>query len=77
MSLNILPNMKTVLHCITRDFNFLKRFVGYALEIVEGDKLDAEKVEDLAKSHKLFTIPFIEDIYGLTALHYAMGEETT
>ena len=61
MSLNILPDLKTVLHNITRNFEFLERFLQEVAIDQDGD------------AGSKFIVPFIEDIDGMTALHYAMG----
>lgn len=61
MSLNILPNAKTVLHFITRNFEFLQRFVHQVT--IDSSEDDQSK----------FYVPFIEDIDGMTPLHCAMG----
>lgn len=63
MSLNILPNAKTVLHFITRNFEFLQRF------------LEEVAIDSSGDEQSKFYVPFIEDINGMTPLHYAMGRK--
>ena len=67
MSLCILPGIKTVLHCITADYEFLKYFLDYAMQ--------SEK--DAGDSCEQFPIPFIEDINGETPLHCSMSQKNT
>ena len=57
LALNILPNISTVLHAITRNFEFVRYFLGHFKS---------------GPNQVLFSVPFIENIYGKTALHLSL-----
>ena len=73
LSLNILPNLKTVMHSITRNYDFAVKFSQIALKSNESEaKADNDDYQESVK----FAIPFIKDIDGKTALHYSLEEKT-
>ena len=57
----ILPDCKQVLHSITRNFDFIEYFLSFAYS---------------QDGKETFIIPFIEDMYGKTALHNSIEPET-
>ena len=57
----ILPDCKQVLHSITRNYDFIEYFLSFAYS---------------QDGQETFIIPFIEDMYGKTALHNSIEPET-
>ena len=62
MCLNILPDCQTMLHGITKNYEFIEYFLKFAEGSEEGEKP--------------FVIPFIENLDGETALHISTKPET-
>ena len=56
--MQVLPEVKTVLHSITRNFEFVQKFCDLAQKVEEGEAP--------------FYIPFIDNIDGETALHKSL-----
>ena len=65
MCLNILPDNNTVLHGITGNFEFLEKFLSYAMPKEKDENGDQKE---------LFNVPFIQNLDGQTPLHLAMNE---
>lgn len=58
LALNILPEVNTVLHKITKNYEFMKKFVACASK----------------EDEKPFHFPFIENLEGMTPLHMCLGK---
>ena len=64
ISLNVLPDCQTVMHLITRNYDFMRYF--------------CQSLQDSSDPSEFFAVPFIENLYGKTALHNSLfGDNMT